>query len=348
MNRITKTIIIRSILAIFFLVVMFLTVPIFSGAKTITITCYGDSVTEGVKLDDFHSAVLGGSTYPSILYTLLCENGVDATVENEGHSGETTGAIVARLGGVNMFLNEELVFDNENYAGPIDRKITAVYSSSLQVPISFNVRHTDSNKIVIDGIQYNVKGKMMSDGNRKMFLFKGTDNTITTLKTGSAVQLSGMKRSNVSIILAGINDDKSIAIDDYVTMLKNGVAASSGKYIIVGPHSKIYDREGFVSGSTSEERRRNYQNKMIAEFGNHFVDLNTEWCERALPIAQSCGYLIDLSDEQINAIQAKLSSHSIPAEFTIDNKDKSVHLNRAGYTVIAHIVYERLKLLKYI
>lgn len=338
---------IKCAFALIILVAIIVDYSVSCSAKSITITCYGDSVTEGVKMEDFHTAVIGGSTYPSILYTMLHENRIDAVVENEGHSGEKTGAIVARLGGVNMTLTEDISFDN-NCAGSIDNKIVAMYNSNLNVPVSFNIRHTDNSAFTIDGVQYYVKGKIVDDGKREMYLYKYPENTLTAIKAGASVQLTGITTSNVVIIFAGINDDKSVTIDDYVAMLKNGVAASGGKYVILGPHSKVYDRQGFVNGSTSEERRENYRSRMTSEFGDHFIDLNTEWCERALSIAQEYGYFSDLSDEQISNIRIKLSNRRIPAEFTINNTDGNVHLNKAGYTVIAKLVYERLRLLKYI
>ncbi len=69
-----------------------------TATEPIKIKCIGDSVTEGLSLDDHHTAVLGGSTYPSILYSLLNDNGIEAIVENAGHGGEDTASIGARIG----------------------------------------------------------------------------------------------------------------------------------------------------------------------------------------------------------------------------------------------------------
>ena len=38
---------------------------------TLTIKCIGDSVTQGMSLPDEYKAVIGGETYPSVLYTIL-------------------------------------------------------------------------------------------------------------------------------------------------------------------------------------------------------------------------------------------------------------------------------------
>ncbi|WP_034451997.1 SGNH/GDSL hydrolase family protein [Butyrivibrio sp. AE2032] len=313
--------------------------------KTITIKCIGDSVTEGIKMEDARTAVLGGSTYPSVLYTLLTNNGYDVVVNNEGHGGETTASIVARLGGVNLLLGQDLFFDSNNCAGPIDNRIIAGFGPNLLVPITFPYYFSTVNPLIINGKQYVAKTDFSSE---QTYLYKtGNDDTVK-ISAGSSVKLSGNNKSDITIIFAGINDKKGVTLDAYVAMLKNGVAASGKKYIIVGPHSTIYEKEGFVVGNTTEERRENYRKRMIAEFGNHYIDLNTEWFERALPIAQDNGFLTGYSSEQINAIQSKLSNRIIPAEFTYNNQDYNVHLNRAGYTVVAHIIFERLKTLKYL
>ena len=317
--------------------------------KTIEIKCVGDSVTEGMSLEDHHTAVVGGSTYPSLLLTMLNENGINAKVENAGHGGEQTSAIVARLGVCKMTFSEDFTFNSEGCIGPINDKIIADYGKGLQIPITFSYTLTDINPVIINGKQYIARVNVTQDKKRLVYLYKDANDNTAVIKKGSTIKLiGGVNNNSINIIFAGINDNKTITIDQYIAMLKKGAEAKGKKYIILGPHSNIYEREGFVSGATTEERRQNYRNRMQAEFGNHFIDLNNDWYERALPIALESGFFADLNQNQIKDIQLKLNNRTIPGAFTVNGKDYNVHLNRAGYTVIARLVYERLQLLSYI
>lgn len=315
--------------------------------EIITIKCAGDSVTGGVGTPDNHQAILGGSSYPSCLYTLLVNNGVNAIVENAGHGGEKTSAIVARLGGAELNTNEDLIFDSEGCAGPIDDKIIATYSDRTQYPITFTSTDTDVNPVIIDGKSYEAKIKKIN-GEKKVFLYKDKSDATTIIKGGSKVKLSGTSRNSVNIIFAGICDDNSVSIDDYVTMLKAGAKVNGGRYIIVGPHGSFFNRTSFVDGADKNERYANYQARMKAEFGDHFLDLYNDWYENALPISRANGIYTDLSDADINRIQEKLNSRIIPSEFTYNGSENNVHLNKAGYTVIAQLVYNKMVSLGYI
>lgn len=316
-------------------------------ANTITIKCVGDSVTEGMSLPDAHQAVLDGSTYPSILYTMLNKNGKAAKVENAGHGGEDTASIVARVGGIPLYVNQDLLFNGNGKIESIDKKITAIFSETLQMPITLSYTETDVNPVVINGNKYKaVKEENANSWNTA--LYRENTNPTAIIPAGSAVQFGGTTGNTVTVIFAGINDSADINIDKYVEMLRAGANACGNNCIILGPHSKIYDKAKFVSGNTSEERRINYRNRMMAEFGERFVDLNNDWCERALTVATQNGFFSDYSADQLASIQNKLNARNVPAEFTINNKAGGVHLNKAGYTVIAQIVYERLLKLGYI
>lgn len=314
---------------------------------TITIRCAGDSVTGGVGMPDNHQAILGGSSYPSVLYTLLVDNGVNAIVENVGYGGEKTSAIVARLGAAELKTNEDLIFDSEGCAGPIDDKITAAYGTKTAYPITFKSTDTDVNPVIIDGMCYEAKKKKVGD-QKKVFLYKDKSNATTIIKAGSKVKISGTSKNSVNIIFAGINDGASYTIDDYVTMLKAGAKVNGGQYIIVGPHRSFFNKSSFVSGADKDERYANYKSRMQAEFGDHFLDLYTDWYENALPIARANGIYTDLSDADINRIQDKLNNRIIPSEFTYNGSENNVHLNKAGYTVIAQLVYNKMVSLGYI
>lgn len=318
-----------------------------SNVSTLTIKCVGDSVTEGMAMPDAHQAVLDGSTYPSILYTMLKNNGKEVKVENAGHGGEDTATILARVGGIPLYVNEDLKFNGSGKVESIDKKLTAVFSDTIQLPISFKYTGTDVNPILINGNKYKAS---LEENNKvwKTALYRGEGDSTSVIPAGTPAQLGGSTGNAVTIIFAGINDSADINIDKYVEMLKAGANACGGNYIILGPHQKIYDKANFVSGKTSEERRINYRNRMTAEFGNRFVDLNNDWCARALTVATQNGFFANSSADQLAAIQKKLNNRDIPAEFTYNNKAYNVHLNKAGYTVIAQIVYEKLVELGYV
>ena len=314
----------------------------------ITIRCYGDSVTGGVGMPDNHSAVIGGSSYPSVLYTLLANNGINAIVENAGQGGENTSAIISRLGASKLIINEDLYFDNEGCAGPIDKKITAYFGDNISYPLKFSGIGTDINPIIINGNKYEAELKELDDKTSAVFLYKNANDPTTIIKAGESVELSSTSHNDVNIIFAGINDDNSVTIDEFVAMLKCGAAVNGNKYIIIGPYSRVFDRKGFVPGYTTYERYKYFINRMKDEFGNHFIDMYSDWYKNALSVALANGYFNDLTDSQIDIIQNKLNNHIVPAEYAYNHKENNVHLNKIGYTVLAHIVYERLNMLGYL
>ena len=58
---------------------------------------------------------------------------------------------------------------------------------------------------------------------------------------------------------------------------------------------------------------------MTTEFGNHFIDLNSEWYKRVLQIALDNGYFSNYSDEQLQNMKVKLDNGIIPSEFMNNN-----------------------------
>lgn len=314
----------------------------------ITIKCTGDSLTEGYGMKDAHKAILGGSSYPSILYTFLNENGVNAVVENAGHGGENTATIISRLGGATLYANEDFVFDGKLKSQSIDNKITAVFDDKTKKTISFKYTNTDVNPILINNRQYKAVTEAVPGNKWNTFLYKDARDASEKVKAGSVIKLTGTSNNDLNIIFAGSNDSEDINIDDYVAMLKNGAAVNGNKCIIVGPHLKIYDRKNFVKGKTSAERKKNYLKRMHKEFGDSFIDLSSDWYSRALKISTARGYFSGYSDAQLAVIQKKLDKGITPAEFTVNNTDGNVHFNEAGYTVVAYLVFERMIKLGYI
>jgi len=319
-----------------------------NSISPITIKCVGDSITSGLGMSDAHKTSYGGDTYPSILYTMLKDNGVNAIVENAGHEGEKTSSIISRSGNISLYVTEDLNFNDSGFTGPIDDKIAAVYSNDLIVPVTYTYTCTDVNPVIIDGQKYTAVGKDIGNNQWKVFLYKNSNNTTQTITAGKPVLISNSQNNDITIIFAGSNDKKDITIDDYVEMLKAGITSDSSKYIILGPYTGIYNRPNFVEGKTAKERKTLYLQRMQSEFGNHFIDLENEWFANAFAIANQNGYLNGLPTEKIDLINSKLNQNIIPAEFTYKNQEGNPHLNKAGYTVIARLVYERLKILGYI
>ena len=315
--------------------------------EVLTIKCIGDSVTEGMGLPDAHKAEVGGESYPSILYTMLSESGVNATVENAGHGGEDTASIVARLGGTKLYLTDNLVFDKDGISDCLDGLIVADYGSDLYMPVNFSCTATDLNPIVINGINYKAVRRLGANNEYETYLTKSDLDSEDFVLAGSEVQITVSRHNSVNVIFAGINDDNNISFNTYIEILKKGIKASGDDYIILGPHINYYYREGFLKGSTSEERHESYVRRMEEEFGERFVDLNTLWFERAFPVALEKGYLVGMSSEERNIIKDKLSKKIVPAEFTVNNKENGVHLNEVGYAILAEIVYDKLEELGY-
>lgn len=320
----------------------------------ITIKCIGDSVTEGMSTNGARTATYGASPYPARLTTILTDNGYKVAITNAGHGGEQTNAIVSRLGAIPIVTTTDITVPADstdvliiNAKNTSQNKVKSLVGGSL-----YNVMYTqiasDINPVYIDGRKYNIGFEEGSNGERIIIRRTFDLTEPLTIPSGAVLHLGSKKNADINIIWAGANDVPEFTLDVYKEMIQKAASINS-KYIVLGLHIPyFYTKQGFVDGSTTEEKYNNYRTQMLNAFGEHFIDMYREFFMHAMDYALDSGYFAKKTEAEITAIREKLANKVVPAEFTVDGTEGNVHLNEAGYHVVAMLIYDRLKVLQYI
>ena len=322
----------------------------------IIINCVGDSVTEGMGTNGNHTANYGKEPYPARLYTILKDNGYNnITVNNYGHGGECIPEVSTRIGAIPCYISEDITIPADNseislgtYQGAgstTGTKLKQLYSNKNgdDYCIYFTQTSHDTNPVYIDGIPYRLS--VHDDAN---WIKKQTaDNKETIIKAGTLVFTNDNRNPNINIVYAGINDGATLSLQRFIDNMK-ACANVTGKYIILGCTHPFFNNWSGVEGNTFNEKYSYYKRKCLEAFGNNFIDLYDEFSRHALDYALSSGYFSNKTSEELETISNLLQQHIIPADFTVSNNQNDVHLNEAGYQVIALLIFDRLKRLNYI
>lgn len=330
-----------------------------SETQGILINCTGDSVTEGMGLNGAHTANYGKSPYPARLYTLLVDNGYDnVRVNNYGHGGERIAEIAGRVGGVPIYVAENITIPASNdevslgtNTSPSGRvsgtKLKQLYSDSNgnDYEVYFTQTSHDTNPVYIDGIAYTMS--IHDDAN---WIKKATaDDKETVIKANSLVYTNDNRLPNVNIMYAGINDGASLTLERFIDNMKSCGEINGGKYIVLGSTHALFNNWADVQGSTLDQKYEYYRRKCFEAFGNHFIDLYKDFFEHALEYSLESGYFTDKSESELEQMENLLNQHIIPAEFSYNKSSQgNVHLSEEGYHVIAMLIFDKLKRLNYI
>lgn len=331
---------------------------LFSINKSITISCTGDSVTEGMSLNGAHYARYGESPYPARLTTLLQDNGyTNVKVTNQGHGGERIADVVARLGGLPCITTENITIPADNSPvglGEMTKTLGVLGGTKLVIPygedeteyphVYFTQTSHDTNPITIDGVKYN-----LTVSNNQNFIAKvDNDGKETVIPKGSYLFTNDNRNPSVNIIYAGINDGSALTFRRWLDNLKSCAEVNGGKYVILGATHPLFNNWSDLTG-TDDEKYSAYRKMCDKEFGVHFIDLYDEFSRHALDYALSAGYYSDKTADELNEMRQKFENHIIPKEMCYDGvTENNVHLSEEGYHVIAMLIFERLKLLNYI
>ena len=324
----------------------------------ITIQCTGDSVTEGMATDGAHTAEYGKSPYPAQLTTLLVDNGYsNVTVTNCGHGGERTPEISARIGAFACYFTEDVVVPGDGSdvslgtATITDGLVTgtklkiAYPYSNTDYCVFFTQDSWDTNPVSINGESY-----VLSILNNTNYIRKATpDGENTTIKAGTFFFTNDNRNPTVNIVYGGINDNIALTMERWLNTMDACRMANGGKGIILGPTHALWDYRWQDVTGTSAEKYQKYKTASYNKFGVHFIDLYQLFFENAMAYCLEAGYFSDKTPEEIASMEALLNAHVIPKEFSYDgNHQGDVHLSREGYYVIARLIFDRLKNLKYI
>ncbi len=198
------------------------------------ITCYGDSVTEGMGVaQDFK--------YPTILQQLL---GDGYQVQNAGDGGEKTQSIMARQGALKIKLKNDVTFAAGATEVQIDegngRGVLTENGKEVQWTPPYG-RDLPMNKVTINGQAYEFKftnHNYEQNGTCKTFLTRASGGAAVTLPKGTEVVINTAttsKSNYCDIYLMGFNGDFT-DVNDLIDQHKKMIAyRGNNNYLIIIP-----------------------------------------------------------------------------------------------------------------
>lgn len=329
------------------------------ASMQLPVICIGDSVTEGMNMDGAGTADYGKAPYPAQIYTLLKDAGYKQSVINEGISGETTPAMIARCGGMPCVIMNDIALPADTSWVALGNS-TTIAACNMYIPIkmldgvtNYYVYFTGLNGVTtpvfIDGNNYNLKVEY-ANRNYYMSIQKiSVANTATKIPAGSLLFTNCSKNPLLSVIFGGHNDRTELNFEKWSAMMDAGLATSANKGIVLGSHINIWHTWNDLTGTTDAEKHADFKTKSTQRFGMRFIDLYDDFFAHALDYCLAAGYFSDKTQAELDAMEAKLEQHIVPAEFSYDGQHEgNVHLNREGYYVIAKLVFDRLKAIHYI
>ena len=273
------------------------------------ITCWGDSMTAG--------AGGGGTTYPAALQSLLTAAGYTSTVFNRGVGGENAPTICARAGG-NPFIALPV--------GGIIPATTTAFEITLQ-PINGQV-----TKPLMQGAS-SYTGRLGSVPGAFSRTVVDTTYTyfFTRAKAGTEIianrplplylDIGDQARGDITIIWIGQNGPNDVrAIQDAKAIIQR-MTALDKRYLVIS-------KPGGSSTSDVDDAA------WFAEFGRRFIPIRQYMAKYGLADAGITPTEQDIAD---------MANGTVPTSLRYDG----VHWLAAGYTILANIIFQRLKELEW-
>lgn len=308
----------------------------------IHIVCYGDSTTQGMSMDGAGYAVYGQDTYPAHLQTMLTDSHVNAYVDNAGIGGLHTQDIMSIAQCVGIINTEDLTL-SANLPYSLGLRSDSKIACGIENPDGelYKLHYEGAHKISPLNI-YGQVATMTVDTDGYNYL---TCNNSLTIPKYSVATVSPSKTDDIIVVWAGLNGYAELTLAKWIEFM-NTCKERTEKYLIIGG---THPARGFgawsdVVGTTTDEKHDYYVRECVKNFGSKFIDLYSEFFGRALDIALAGGFFSDYTQQQLLDIQTTLNNHIVPASFSYDDASEgNVHLNSAGYYVVATLVYERLE-----
>ena len=274
------------------------------------ITCWGDSMTAG--------AGGGGTTYPAVLQSLLTAAGYTSTVFNRGVGGENAPTICARAGG-NPFIALPV--------GGVIPATTTAFEIILQAINGQVTKPLMQGASSYTGRLGNVPGTFSRTVVDTVYTYFFTRTTagaevVANRPLPLYLDIGDQARDDITIIWIGQNGPNDVrAIQDAKAIIQR-MTALDKRYLVIS-------KPGGSSTSDVDDAA------WFAEFGRRFI-----------PIRQ---YLVKygLADAGITPTaqdNADMASGTVPTSLRFDG----VHWLAPGYTILANIVFQRLKELEWI
>ncbi len=296
-----------------------------TNTKPLVVTCYGDSITDGLGVSPSANSTVGkGLPYPAVLQQIL---GTGYQVQNAGDSGEKTHSIMVRQGALKVYLKEEVTFSAgsaqvllEDGAG---RGVITADGTEMQWTSPFG-KDLPINAVTIAGNAYELRFSDMvwSTFTGKTYLVRKDTSEALTIPKGTEVVIntaSTSKSNYCDIYLMGFNGtytDVNDLIDQYQKMIDY---RNDDNYLVIIPCFKK-------------------NTEFIQAFKNAFGDR----------VVDFYGYTQDKSN--LERMGLKLTNQDlfnirrgeIPRSLKYYPEDSNdPHLSATGYKVLAQAVYEQ-------
>lgn len=279
---------------------------------------WGDSLTYGQGGS--------GTTYPQVLQDLI-DNDENITekykVINCGVQGDTTPGILARQGGISAFIKEDVTVPP---TGQVDCSIRTISMGDNGID-TFMVSYNGDGSSVINPVMINGEYYNLRIGPKIEKLNSGGESA--NIKAGSNIITYGARlssKSYINIFYTGQNDGKlggSYNSTKRIEQLKNSMNFASTQ------------KNLFISTAISRTQEQEYEYQEA--FGSAYINLYHEMSTRGVKIAVALG-LMDggILDTAWNVVDKDGANKN-------GLLNDSIHWNYIGYTVLAHIIFERLK-----
>lgn len=295
--------------------------PVEEPFNPLIVTCYGDSVTEGMSM-------ALENKYPTVLQNLL---GDHYTVLNAGDGGERTTCIMARQGALKLYTKKEINFAKSQDTLLIDqgtgRGVVAENGLEPRWTSPFG-RDLPIGKVTIDGASYTLEFKNFnwSTCECETYLIRDDAGKAVTIPKGTEVilDITSVSKSNYcDIYLMGFNGTWS-SVDDLVAQYQQMIDyRDNDRYLLVIPLWEKNNRPEMYS-------------KFKAAFGDHAVDL-VQYCVD--------GGMQDLGMTLTAEDQTCLANNILPYSLKLygSSNKSDVHLSANGYKVLANALYDQGK-----
>ena len=276
--------------------------------------CDGDSLTAG--------AGGGGTTYPSVLQTLL---GADYTVLNRGVGGENTTTIGARNGGMPMYVDEAITIPaNKDQVTLSVDALKSSYNDAVVDPLLQGGGYTNpmfiqdkACTLTWNGTQYRIELIDVADRD----LICPDKSHITT----NAASLRG----GIGVFFIGQNGGYSDANDLREQVQKLADFKGDSKFLVISSHGNGYP-------STTAP--------LTARFGLKHVNLKEYYSTRAIYDAIDRGYLSDDGTYPTSQDLIDMAAQNAPTSLLAD----AIHFNSIGYTLLGELIHGRLQQLGFV
>ncbi len=290
--------------------------------EKLKVICWGDSITQGMNVSK-------DKNYPSVLKTYL---GEEYEVLNAGVPGESSLAIAARQGAIEVFTARDVVIKKGKFSGYLGNKDDTGLCTADGMIVDIDYRgyafscQLPATVIYIDGVKYRlgVKNEEFS-----ISTYQKAEKDIT-IKKGSKIEFhSSREQQNAycEVILVGANDGLGGSTEDIKGLTerykKMAERRKNDKYLVIVPYwlGDLFD------------------DVFVEAFGDKAINFRNIALTTGL---QLVGSRLSAQDEYY------IEQGMMPPSLMIDNSTTDpLHLNEMGYKLMALLIYERGMMLGY-